>query len=122
MGKTEKPADMPSTNSLDDVDTGEHVDTGGAYIGFRATNIKLEDPPDIDDSLMLMVKVKCVGDGRKKMADGELRDTRSLKVISAWKPGKAPAGQDPNQPGLYEIDPVNGAPADGDDDSEDGEA
>lgn len=122
---TTKASDHPTTNALAQYQN-ENVDVGGAYIGFRATNIKLEDPPEIDDSLLLMVKVQCVGDGRKKMADGEMRDTRALKVIAAWKPGKTPAGQDPNQPGLYEIDPVNDAPAGGSgedaDDSEDGEA
>ena len=115
----DKPAGLPSGNDLDKIDTGDdHVDTGGAYIGFRSANIKLEDPPEIGDTGVVMVKYECVGDGRKKAADGELRDTRALKVLSAWKPGTKPNGGDPNQTELYPTDPVTGGPTDDADDDE----
>ncbi|MBU8834424.1 hypothetical protein [Mycolicibacterium goodii] len=93
-------ADHPSTNELDKIDDG--VDTGGAYIGFRATNIKLETPPAIGDSGRLVVQYECVGDGRRKAADGELRDTRSLKVIAAWPAGAKPPEIAVEQPAMFD--------------------
>lgn len=112
---TEKPTGLPTGNTID---PDPLVETDGAYIGFRSTNIRLENPPEIGDTRVLMARVECIGDGHKKMADGELRDTRALKVLAVWEPGKKPADQDPNQPGLYEID-GHGHPLE--DDSEDGE-
>ena len=116
MGKdTSKASDHPTTNAVaktnaDGVAIGD-VDTGGVYIGLSATNIKLEESLEIGDVGMLLVKYEVTGDGRKKMADGELRDRRTLKVLSAHKPGGKPAGENPNQGELYPTDPVNGAPA-----------
>lgn len=116
MGKdTTKASDHPTTNAVartnaDGVAIGD-VDTGGVYIGLSATNIKLEEQLEIDDTGLLMIKYQVTADGRKKMADGELRDRRTLKVISAWVPGGHPASADPNQGELYPTDPVNGAPA-----------
>ena len=93
-------ADHKSTNALDDVDDGS-VDTGGAYIGFRATNMKLENPPKIGDELTLVVKVKCIGDGHQLMADGELRPKRSLKVEWVGPAGsKPPTAQ--TQAGMFD--------------------
>lgn len=138
MGKDmTKASDHPTTNAVaktnaDGVAIGD-VDTGGVYIGLSATNIKLEESLEIGDVGLLLVKYEVTGDGRKKMADGELRDRRTLKVLSAHKPGGKPAGQNPDQGELYPTDPVNGAPAaaefsdnddvdtGGDEDTEDGE-
>lgn len=137
MGKDmTKASDHPTTNAVaktnaDGVAIGD-VDTGGVYIGLSATNIKLEESLEIGDVGLLLVKYEVTGDGRKKMADGELRDRRTLKVLSAHKPGGKPAGQNPDQGELYPTDPVNGAPAPefsdnddvdtgGDEDTEDGE-
>lgn len=122
MGKvTDPPADIKSTNALDGVDTGK-VDTGGSYIGFRATNIKLEDPPEIGDTGRLVVQYKCVGDGRREAADGELRDTRSLKVIAVWPAGGKPPAHVTEQPGMFDSNgEVTPDAAGGDDDSEDGD-
>ncbi|WP_349318885.1 hypothetical protein [Mycolicibacterium canariasense] len=114
MGKdTTKASDHPSTNALDKHDDGS-VDTGGVYIGLSATNIKLEESLEIGDTGLLMVKYEVTADGRKKMADGELRDRRTLKVISAWKPNGKPVGVDPNQTELYPTDPVTGGPTEED--------
>ncbi|AUV60835.1 hypothetical protein I5J35_gp57 [Mycobacterium phage Rem711] len=111
-------ADHPSTNELDKIDDGG-VDTGGAYIGFRATNIKLETPPAIGDSGRLVVQYECVGDGRRKAADGELRDTRSLKVIAVWPAGEKPPASAVEQPAMFTSGGAVTADAAGDD--EDGE-
>lgn len=115
MGRdTTKASDHPTTNAVantdaDGVAIGD-VDTGGVYIGLSATNIKLEEQLEIDDTGLLMIKYQVTADGRKKMADGELRDRRTLKVLSAWVPGGRPVNADPNQGELYPTDPVNGAP------------
>lgn len=100
MGRdTTKASDHKSTNELDKFDDG--VDTGGAYIGFRATNIKLEAPPEIGETLTLVVKVKCIGDGHQLMADGELRPKRSLKVEWCGPAGSKPP-TDQVQTGMFD--------------------
>lgn len=101
MGRdTTKASDHPSSNDLDKIDD-DSVDTGGAYIGFRATNIKLATPPAIGDSLTLVVKVKCIGDGHQLMADGELRPKRSLKVEWCGPAGSKPP-TDQVQTGMFD--------------------
>lgn len=122
MGRdTTKASDHPTTNAVAKTDANGvaigDVDTGGVYIGLSATNIKLEESLEIGDVGMLLVKYEVTGDGRKKMADGELRDRRTLKVLSAHKPGGKPAGQNPNQGELYPTNPIDGAPAEQDDSS-----
>lgn len=98
----------------------ETVDNGGAYVGFRATNIKLEDPPEIGDEMTLIVKVQCVGDGRQVMADGELRPKRALKVEWCGPVGSTPPA-DP-QTGMFDksgaITPEAAGAADDDNDGE----
>jgi hypothetical protein len=103
----------------------DSVDIGGAYIGFRATNIKLEDPPEIGDELTLVVKVECIGDGHQKMADGELRDRRSLKVLWVGPVGSKPP-EDP-QTGVFDRDgtitpQAAGADSESDDEDQDAES
>lgn len=100
----------------------ESVDTGGAYVGFRATNIKYDEELEIGDEGTLIVKFECVGAGKKLMADGELRDSRSLKVLWVGAPGSKPPA--PPQAGMFDkggnVTP-QATGADEDDDSEDGE-
>lgn len=42
----------------------------------------LEDPPEIDDEMTFVVRTRCVGSGRQRMKDGELRHTRSMEVLT----------------------------------------
>jgi hypothetical protein len=79
----------------------QEVDYGGAYLGFRSKDIRLDPAPAVRDELILMVKAKCVGDGHKLMEDGELRPVRQLKIVAAWRPGEKPPSSD-DQPSLFE--------------------
>lgn len=118
-----KASDHPTTDTLAKTDAngvrvGDDVDTGGIPIGFSfgSRTIRLEEVPEMDDVFMLMLKVQVKRDGNGRNAKGELMPMRNLTILSGWEPGKKPLGEDPNQPGLYEIDPENGAPADNGDD------
>ncbi|OCB56169.1 hypothetical protein A5722_14840 [Mycobacterium vulneris] len=113
---TTKASDHPSTNELDKHGDNS-VDTGGAYIGFRATNMKLENPPEIGDSLTLVVRVKCIGDGHQLMADGELRPKRSLKVEWVGPAGSKPP-TDQVQTGMFDKDGQVTPQAAGEDDGD----
>lgn len=113
-------ADHKSTNELDKYD--DSVDTGGAYLGFRANNIKLENPPEIGDELTLVVKVKCIGDGHQLMADGELRPKRALKVEWCGPAGSKPPTEQ-TQTGMFDqsgnVTPQAAGEDDGDDEDDD---
>lgn len=110
---TEKPADLASTNELDKHDTGDGL-TPVAYIGLSATNVKIENPPSLEDSGTLMIRWTCTDSGNKLMKDGEIRPKRTLTVTSAWWPGNRPLPEDPNQGALFEdeVDEANKAEAD----------
>ncbi|ALM17649.1 hypothetical protein P5V78_02105 [Mycobacteroides abscessus subsp. abscessus] len=114
MGATTKPKDLKSTNALDDIDDGEPH----AYIGFRATNIKINNPPCLKEGGTLLVKYRCIESKVVEAADGEMRDKRTLKVEWVGLPGqKAPAGADENQGSMLDVvdgNPVPSAEATGD--------
>lgn len=117
---TTKASDHKSTNDLDKHDDGS-VDTGGAYIGLRATNMKIENPPDIGDHLTLVIKTKCIGDGHQLMADGELRPKRTLKVEWVGPAGSKPPTEQ-TQTGMFDTNgQVTPQAAGEDDDDEDDE-
>lgn len=62
----------------------------------------LDDPPEIDDEMTFIVRTRCVGAGRKRMKDGELRRTRDMEVLTLEPqggPSKPSAG-----PNLFGID------------------
>lgn len=134
MGKdTTKASDHPTTNALAKTDAngvaiGEGVDQGGTPISFSfgSRTIRLDEVPAMDATFVIMLKVQVKGDGNKRNSKGELIPRRDLTILNGWQPGKKPLSEDQNQPGLYEIDPVDGSPAEdgesGDGDSEDGEA
>lgn len=131
MGKDmTKASDHPTTDSLAKTDSdgrrvGDDVDTEGTPIGFSfgSRTLRLDSVPELDDVLVIVLKCQVIRDGNARNAKGEIIPQRNVKILSGWKPGKKPLSEDPNQPGLYEIDPVDGSPdADGgyeDDDSVD---
>ncbi|MGH7687650.1 MAG: hypothetical protein ACREN2_12660 [Candidatus Dormibacteria bacterium] len=62
----------------------------------------LENPPEIDDEMTFLVHTRCVGSGRQRMKDGELRLTRSMEVLTLEAqdaPSKPSAG-----PNLFSVD------------------
>lgn len=108
MGKdTTKASDHPSTNALDGIDDGGTT----VSFSFGSRTIRMETVPEMDETFLIMLKVQVTGDGNKRNAKGELVPRRDLRIVSGWQPGKKPLSEDPNQPGLYEIDPVAGGPA-----------
>ncbi len=108
MGKdTTKASDHPSTNALDDVDTGETE----VKFSFGSRNIRVDKIPEMGDVFAITLKVQVNGDGNKKNAKGELYPRRDLTILEGWPAGKKPAAKDRNQGELYPTDPVNGAPA-----------
>lgn len=115
MGATTKPKDLKSTNALDDIDDADPQ----AYIGFRATNIKIANPPDLKEGGTLVVKYRCIESKVVEAADGEMRDKRTLKVEWVGTPGqKPPASADENQGSMLDVvdgTPVPSAEATGDD-------
>lgn len=116
MGKdTTKASDHPSTNALDD------IDDGGTPVGFSfgSRTLRMDTVPKMDETFLLMLKVQVTRDGNGRNAKGELMPVRNVKVLSGWEPGKKPLREDPNQPGIYEIDPVTGGPASDDEDGGD---
>ncbi|SHP52982.1 hypothetical protein [Mycobacteroides abscessus] len=116
---TKAPTDLPSTNELDKHDTGDGT-TPVAYIGLSATNVKIENPPELEDSGILVIRWTCTDSGNKLMKDGEIRPKRTLTVTSAWWPGNRPLPQDPNQEALFEddVDAANKAEAENYEDAE----
>jgi hypothetical protein len=113
---SEKPQDVPSSNDLDklDIDTesGLSID---AYVGFGATPKALPNPPKIGDVVTYLVKAECVCDGRARRADGEMRYSRKMSIISVWKPGETEPVTDSDQGELFDGD---GNPADDEDGNE----
>lgn len=71
----------------------------------------LEDPPEIDDEMTFVVRMRCVGSGRQRMKDGELRHTRSMEVLTL-EPQARPPAKPAATPNLFGID------GDGDGDSD----
>lgn len=115
---TDKPEGLPSGNALDKFKE-DGVDTGtGVSFTFGKRTIGVGTVPEMDDTFLMILKVKVTGDGNKRNAKGELVPRRDLTIIAGWEPGKKPLSEDPNQPGLYEIDPVNGAPEPDEDDDD----
>lgn len=118
MGRdTTKASDHPTTDALANKDANGvaigDVDRGGTEVkfSFGSRNIRVDKIPEMGDVFAIMLKVQVNGDGNKKNAKGELYPRRDLTIISGWQPGKKPLSEDENQPGLYEIDPINGEPA-----------
>lgn len=65
--------------------------------GFAAARLRvvgasideLADPPNIDDTMVLIVQVTCTGRGVKRMKDGELR-REAIMTVSAMEVKEGP--------------------------------
>lgn len=104
-------------NDLDNVDidpeTGLSID---AYVGFGGTPKALVNPPKVGDVVTYLVKAECVGDGRARRTDGEMRHSRKMNIISVWRPGETEPVTDDDQGELFddEGNPTADADADAD--------
>ena len=102
----DKPADLASTNALDGIE--DETTIPAAYLAFGTSPCPLNDPPDVDDTRIYIVRVRCTGiHGPLKRNDGEVRYRRDLAIQAVWKQGDPePPDPDSEQPGLYDdIDP-----------------
>jgi hypothetical protein len=95
---TDKPENLPSGDAEDATLLEDEIDV--AYLTLSATNVKLESPPELGESLTLVIHGKCTATGEKENKDGEIRNVRTITVTSAHKPGKRPV-EDPNQGALF---------------------
>lgn len=96
----DKPDNLPTGNDVDPTPLAEEIDV--AYLSFQAKNVKVEDPPELGDSVTFVVYGKCIEVGDKENEDGEIRPKRVIKVTSAHKPGKRPV-TDPAQGSILTI-------------------
>lgn len=69
------------------------------FVGMSMDSI--EEPPDIDDEMTFLVTTRCVGSGRQRMKDGELRLTRSMEVLTL-EPQGAPS-KPKAEPNLFTV-------------------
>lgn len=100
------PADVPvSSDTLaslpDDV-----FDTPPAYLTFSASPAPMETPPAFGDTIVYMVRAKCVAEhGPIERKDGEQRYTRTMQLQAVWLPGQQPpTADDDEQPALIATD------------------
>lgn len=100
MGKTEKPTNLPSGNTVDATLLEDELDV--AYITLSSTNVKIENPPALGESITLVIHGKCTEAGDKENKDGEIRPKRVITVTSAHKPGKRPV-EDPDQTSIFSV-------------------
>lgn len=101
--------DHPSTNALDDIEA-DLLSIPPAYLSFGSTPAALEDPPNIDDTEIYIVRVRCVGESRSERTDGEMRHGRKLQIQWCVKKGQPePPNPEDAQPALFDSD---GQPAD----------
>lgn len=81
----EKPKDLPSTNTLDDVDDpdlNQHGLSIDRYLAFGTTPRALPNPPKDGEVVVYKVKVECVGQAHKRRSDGEVRYRSDLEILS----------------------------------------
>lgn len=97
---TEKPEGLDSGDDVTPTTLAEELDI--AYISLSATNVKIETPPDLGDSITLVIHGKCTEAGEKEAKDGEIRPKRVITVTSAHHPGRRPVA-DPNQGSMFSI-------------------
>lgn len=116
MGKDQtKASDHASTNALDNFTIPADGDPA-AYLSFGSSPAPFQDPPAMGDKGMFLVRWECVGEGRSRRTDGELRYSRKLKLTWVGVPGqRPPTADDEDQPDLFEG-------AEDDPDAEDGPA
>ena len=126
---TEPPADIPTTNALDGIEEPRQgVIIDAAYVRFAGTSTgSLDDPPELEESRIYIVKATCVGIDRRLRKDSEERVTVVMEIDWLHEKGKAPVLEDNQQPLFTEdgqpyTDTDTGRDgADGADDDGDGE-
>lgn len=97
---TEKPAGLPTGNDVDPTLLEEDIDS--AYISFRCTNVKVDDPLELGERVTYVVYGRVIATGVEEHKDGELRQKRTIQVTGAHKPGKRPT-VDPDQSPLFSV-------------------
>jgi hypothetical protein len=101
----EAPPDVPTTNELADIDTGED-ETPPAYLSFGGSPAPLDEPPEVGDVRTYIVRARCTGEhGPIERKDGEMRYTRTMQIQSCHEQGKKPPG-DGNQDALFDRNSV----------------
>lgn len=95
-----KPTDLPSGDDVEPTTLADELDV--AYISFSATGIKIETPPELGDTIILMVHGRCTFSGDQEQKDGEIRPKRVITVTSAHHPGRRPV-EDPNQGSMFTV-------------------
>lgn len=95
---TDKPDGLPTGNTIDATLLGDEIDS--AYLSLRCTNIKVDEPPALGESVTYVIYGKVIGTGVEEHKDGELRLKRTIQVTGAHKPGKRPT-VNPDQSPLF---------------------
>lgn len=100
---TDKPADVASTNALDQM-PDDLLSVPPAYYAFSQSPAAMENPLADGDTATLCIRVKCVGEhGPITRKDGEKRYKRDLAVQAVWKMGDPePPDADAEQPALFD--------------------
>ncbi len=99
---TDKPDGLPTGNDVDPTLLEDEIDS--AYVSFRCTNVKIETPPDLGETVTFVVYGKVVATGLEEHKDGELRPKRTIQVTGAHKPGKRPVvDPDSDQTPLFSV-------------------
>lgn len=110
----DKPTGLPSVNELDKFET-DLLSVPPAYFSLGSTPQPMEDPPQIGDTITVLVRAKCTGTSDSVRTDGELRHGRKFTIQAAWLPGQAePPDATAEQPALFGEDgePEDDAEAD----------
>lgn len=96
------PEDIPTTNALDALGLGND-ESPPAFLSFGRSHAELDNPPARGEVRTYLVRVKCTGEHVSERTDGEIRHSRSMRIITCWEEGKPkPPDADEDQPGLYD--------------------
>lgn len=125
---TDKPEDVPTTDTLKSVPNPEtHAlqipAIDATFVKFTGTSGDvLENPPDQDEERTYIVKGVCKGYDIRTRADGERRVVAVMDITSCYERGKVPI-VDEKQASLFSVPDDDGGPGiarpDADADAED---
>lgn len=85
-----KPEDLESTNALDDIDDGpEAADTTEIRMSGKPLT-RLTNPPGRGDDVVLMIRVRAIGEGEDFPEDPEADPVPYVKgrLVNCWLPGQ----------------------------------
>lgn len=103
----EAPDDVPTTNALDNIDTGEE-EIPPAYVSFGQSPAALDEPPEVGDVRTYVVRARCTGEhGPIERKDGEMRYTRTMQI--QWCHEQVKKVSDGNQHALFDRNSVENA-------------